>query len=304
MKIKLLLMFAMLLFAICNITAQTVSISPASAGRNQVLQVTITGVGTNFNQGSNTVQFFYQGSATSNIFVGAVQPSSATSLTAGIFVQASATIGFYSFKVSNATDGTIASNANAFSVVGGGPEIVSVQPNNSEVNKTLDVTITGSGLDFTQGSSTVQFFYQGSQTTDLQVNNTTVISSTQLKANVTVTQNAMVGNYDLTLFNTNFGAIFKQNAFSVTAAIGFDEYKLNQVLKVYPNPFSTQFNVDLLNAKNAVIEVYDISGKLVSKNTFDNQAGNTTIRVDVQPGIYILKAVIDNKQYTQKLIKQ
>jgi len=70
--------------------------------------------------------------------------------------------------------------------------------------------------------------------------------------------------------------------------------------KVYPNPFSNQFNIDLGN-KTADIYLTDIFGQVLKKMT---ATGQTTITTDGPPGIYFLQLIFsDNSKINIKLNK-
>jgi len=79
--------------------------------------------------------------------------------------------------------------------------------------------------------------------------------------------------------------------------------------KVYPNPFESQFNVDIvLKAETQVrIDIFDLAGRLVySEYKGSVQAGTSTLRINTgskisAPGIYLLR--ISGKNGETKMIK-
>ena len=82
--------------------------------------------------------------------------------------------------------------------------------------------------------------------------------------------------------------------------------------RIYPNPFTSGFNVDLYNSSAAnkiSTEVYDISGRLIQRREFNNVSpGNNTLKVSesagMNPGVYIVMVKV-NGQIVQssKLVK-
>ena len=82
--------------------------------------------------------------------------------------------------------------------------------------------------------------------------------------------------------------------------------------RIYPNPFSSGFYVDLYNSSAAnriTTEVYDVAGRLIQRREFNNVSpGNNTLKVNesssMNPGVYIVMVRV-NGQIVQssKLVK-
>jgi hypothetical protein len=85
------------------------------------------------------------------------------------------------------------------------------------------------------------------------------------------------------------------------AAIG--ELNRPQKLHVYPNPANYGLvNIMLESDEAAQIKLFDLTGKQL-KNVESSNTKVVQVNVDLLPkGIYFLKAIQDNKVYTQKLI--
>jgi hypothetical protein len=84
----------------------------------------------------------------------------------------------------------------------------------------------------------------------------------------------------------------------------------SDVLKIYPNPFNDNLNIDFLNlADNSKIkvEIYDLMGRIVYTRDFSNfAAGKNTLRLssisrNMAPGVYMLKLNVEGK--APRLIK-
>lgn len=79
-------------------------------------------------------------------------------------------------------------------------------------------------------------------------------------------------------------------------------------IKVYPNPCNGQLNIQFLEAisKNAHIQIMDLKGNQVAEEEFATIT-NTTLTIDklnLLPGIYMLKLITGGKQYSAKIIAE
>jgi uncharacterized repeat protein (TIGR01451 family) len=93
--------------------------------------------------------------------------------------------------------------------------------------------------------------------------------------------------------------------------VGQKEFNHNddQVLNVYPNPFSGATHIDLaLDARSDVrVELFDLSGKMVDAVQLGNfhSGANTVVyipSVDLLDGVYLMKVIDSNSTRTQKVI--
>jgi hypothetical protein len=83
--------------------------------------------------------------------------------------------------------------------------------------------------------------------------------------------------------------------------------------RIYPNPFSEDFNIDLYNssATNRVsAEIYDLAGRRLYRRDFNHVSiGNITLRVQPQssklnPGVYIVQVKVNGHiVQSSKLVK-
>jgi hypothetical protein len=89
--------------------------------------------------------------------------------------------------------------------------------------------------------------------------------------------------------------------------VGFNEINTSEV-SIYPNPVSSQLNInmDIENNSNVKVEMYDILGKIVYSQEFNNlQSGNQTIPVQtnqLKNGVYIVSVNNGQKVYKQEII--
>jgi len=73
------------------------------------------------------------------------------------------------------------------------------------------------------------------------------------------------------------------------------------LLNVYPNPSTGKFLIES-DVEIWRIEIYNFSGKLIYKNAI-KESGKIPVNIDEYPsGIYLLKIIINQKIYSQKII--
>ena len=76
----------------------------------------------------------------------------------------------------------------------------------------------------------------------------------------------------------------------------------------FPNPFngSTQFNLNLVKSSDVTVEVYNVLGKLVKTNSYENlQAGVNTIAInasDLSAGLYSYRVIVGSEMATRTMI--
>lgn len=88
--------------------------------------------------------------------------------------------------------------------------------------------------------------------------------------------------------------------------INQEDYPVNDVISVWPNPFTDSFIVEfnLINSPECRIELFDLSGRLILDRYLDeSQVKRVIINNNTLPGIYILKVTSDDNCYTEKLVK-
>jgi len=100
---------------------------------------------------------------------------------------------------------------------------------------------------------------------------------------------------------------FQQGYFEITS-VG-EPLSNNFVIKIYPNPASEYVLVDLQSdqVKSAVVEMYDLQGKLVYNNKYDAMEGPNRIELSgLNSSQYILRVVDSSGKVLQtfKLVKR
>jgi hypothetical protein len=77
----------------------------------------------------------------------------------------------------------------------------------------------------------------------------------------------------------------------------------NLVSKIYPNPATTQLTIDLNNAGNANMSIYNMLGQVVMETTLTEMSNKINI-ADLSQGMYVVKVIQKGKTHTVKLSKK
>jgi hypothetical protein len=161
------------------------SATPNLLPQGTKLNVMLTGRGTNWIQGTTTVSF-----SDSQISVTSVTVNSPTTLTASVTVPGNATLGFSDVTVKtplgSKIETAVGSNALQVSAAPLTSTLLQVQPGVLTRGKTVNVTVLGSGTSWNSGSAL-------SLGPGLTVSNVSVVSPTQITAQVRVTSGAQIG---------------------------------------------------------------------------------------------------------------
>lgn len=126
-------------------------------------------------------------------------------------------------------------------------------------------------------------------------------------------------SYPLTALNSETNIIFRivfhsdgsanqlganVDDFVINGVLATSSFEANQVA-VYPNPSKDVFHIAFGNLSPKVMEVYDISGKLIlEKSTFDTTNNQTTIDLShASNGMYFVKIATEDNTITKRIIK-
>jgi len=216
MKIKYTLTFLYVLAAFMGFS-QTITISPNSANKGQSLPVSITGIGTNFSRGSNTVTFIRQGTSTTDVTLSNLTVISNNLMGGLLNVSSTAVAGAYTVRVTNPQNTTV-NLTNGFTVnnTSSTPSLVSVTPNTGMQGQTLAVSITGLNTNFSSGSNTIKFFKQGTESFDFYELSNSPINNNLLSASIIIDPSAPIGVYSVGVENNIDGLVMLNNSFTVT----------------------------------------------------------------------------------------
>ena len=188
-------------------------ITPAAANAGQVINVTISGQGGSFAQGTATTAVTLN-RFTTTLSADVVTPVNNNQLTAQFTLSNGIPTGPYNVVVNNSIDGS-RTLTNGFTVNPNPnpPLLTQIQPNNGMQSSNLTVNISGQNTHFGQGSATV-WFSQGSSTV-FYSGSLFASSTTQLSAYVQIPGNTPTGMYDLHVQNSVDGHLVMNNAFLV-----------------------------------------------------------------------------------------
>lgn len=248
MKIKSTLTIMFLLAGLLGLS-QTISISPNNANKGQSLPVSITGIGTGFLKGSNTVTFIRQGTSTNNLTISNLTVISNNLMGGLLNVSSSAVAGTYTVRVTNPQNATV-NLTNGFTVnaATATPSLVSVTPNTGMQGQSLYVSITGLNTNFSQGSNTVKFFSQGTESFDIFEINNSAVNNNLLGSDIIISPMAPTGVYSVGVENNFDGLVMLNNSFTVTqnnksiTTVAPNNGTQGQTLNVTITGLNTNFN--------------------------------------------------------------
>jgi hypothetical protein len=228
-------------------------------------------------------------------------------MNANIFIQASATIGNYSFVVRNPLFAN-ASSTNFFVVRPdtGTARILPIFPNKLEKGLQFNkVLVTAQNTHFMQGSNTsITFFKKGSPTLDHQAYFETPDNNTMVYMYLN-TSNEAIGFYDIEFKNNN-ETLYVTDALEVSNSIGLNEQlTVKESVKVHPNPAKENLQIQTSKSTIESVEVYDLAGSLVQTETPETPKQNIEIRLSemlVSKQIYLLKVRTKTGVYFNKIM--
>ena len=208
-----------------------VSVTPSSASQGDVLNVTISGQNTNFNQGTSTITWFQQGSSTI-IYPTTQNSTSAISMTANYTIPSNAITGYYDTHTYNSIDGNLVLNSSFY------------------INLPTTYSIQATAIPTSGGSITGTGSYTNNQSCTLTAN----IYSGYYFVNWTENGNVVSTNSSYTFIvnsNRNLVANFSPNNQYYISAIVFPNlsgtisgsgaYNLNQLATLHATPFTAWY---------------------------------------------------------------
>jgi Leucine-rich repeat (LRR) protein len=102
-------------------------------------------------------------------------------------------------------------------------------------------------------------------------------------------------------FDYNAAIITNTEVTEVQDNLGLDDYSLKSQVKLFPNPISDYFNIELPdNIEIDFLEIFNVSGNAIMKIDESNRYDVSNL----SPGIYILKINTNKGTLNQKLIKR
>lgn len=308
------------------------NISPNSGSPGNTYNVQLTGVNTNFTQSVNNEVYFMFSQATNTITMGTnVVVLDDENLTTDITVPAGAYGGDYDVIVYSDYDGYLW-HPESFTVNGPpAPSIVGVSPNQGLAGNTYTIVVTGNNTTFTQGFNNATFFTSSTNTcfigsraesnyatsflekdyasVAVEPNFINVISDEIMEVNVTFPSDIETGPVKFDLYNSQQGYIYNPFEFLITGYSNVISHQPIQGLKVYPNPFNDEIQVEIESdiSQSVKMELLSASGKVLTTSNFDAVTGNNqfTLKTDVASGVYLLKVTQeDGNTQLERVIKK
>lgn len=151
--------------------------------------------------------------------------------------------------------------------------------------------------------TTQRVFGGGSGTFDLVVNGNVVGTIPYSDVSTTTTINVDVNLVNSLVINNNSTAsnrVMFDNLSWTCGILSSSEHHLNAI-KLHPNPFKSNLTINLKSEVATDIEIFDILGKRVLKNTI-TKTSHLNLQT-LKTGIYIVKITQGNSTMTKKLVK-
>ncbi|MDN5201354.1 IPT/TIG domain-containing protein [Fulvivirgaceae bacterium BMA10] len=115
------------------------------------------------------------------------------------------------------------------------------------------------------------------------------------------------GNYQVVVTDEQ-GCISQPSDISNIIYTSVGRYKLNNSIKIYPNPSHSRFKLLLKSDDKGVVQLrlYDIAGRIISNQEFQRQGRSFEYElnlVNLKSGVYLLDIVSSNEIITKRLFK-
>lgn len=138
------------------ICGQITNLSPNTGNAGQNLSINISGTNVNFSQGSNSWVYFYNPS-TGDYLAPYSNSGGINSTNINLSIPTSSCGGSYDLVVYPSNNSCPVSLPNAFNISTSAGQITMVNPDTIQPGQNLSIGISGTGLNFTQGSLSVYF---------------------------------------------------------------------------------------------------------------------------------------------------
>lgn len=180
--------------------AQLNALNPNTGSPGQNLSIGISGTNMNFGQGSNTFMYFHNPSTGDYIYSSGVNGGTIDSTNINLNIPSNSCGGSFDLVVYPGNNSCSVSLPNAFNVSSSNGQITMVNPDTIQPGQTLPIAISGTGVNFLQGSLTVFFESAGSQR--FYPSSYNIISGTDLSVNFPAPSTMCGGDYDVCVQET------------------------------------------------------------------------------------------------------
>jgi hypothetical protein len=160
-------------------------------------------------------------------------------------------------------------------------------------SNTLDAVIAGN-FNVVSGSVTVNFTQTGKWYDYLSGDSINV-------SNTNTTLNYQAGEFHVYL---NQRIIPPANTYTGNPT-GIESPTSDAAIQVYPNPFTNEVNINLpiQNTSTAQLELLDMAGRAVWKQTIVGSNSITIPGSELPQGMYFCRVILSGKTFTTKIIK-
>lgn len=272
------------------------SVTPDEAYKGDIIELTITGENTSFNQASNTV-WFSQGSETAIYPVNTDIVSDSKIVAEFAFFNTYET-GTYDVNVYNYLDSYLyLENGFLLNENLTPPQLISISPDKSPRNQSITLSISGQNTNFNQATNVV-WLNQGNST--IQADTTEVITSTEIQADFAFSTSDSIGNYNVNVSNNFDGDLYLENGFTLDYGTFISYNELNKIL-VFPNPTKGDFRIDNIPNFNCTINIITMEGKVI-KTYLNNNNSFVNISLSNLKGYYFVRISNKDFQITRKIL--
>jgi len=202
----------------------------------------------------------------------------------------------------NAKAITVNTNINA--LIGTSSDVDYFKFSNTNTLKNIKITLTNLPADYNVS------LYKSNGTTLVATSQNTGTTSESIVYN-----NAKAGTYVIKVYGYN-GAYSATNCYTLNASISNSTFKeiqdiseteVTDGIQLFPNPANYELNVTFNSDNNetAVINIYDLTGRMVFTKNFQSAQGRNTYTLntsDLSRGVYILTLENGGKMLNQKLV--
>ncbi len=286
------------------------AINPSTANAGQTLNVTITGINTQFNSGSSTNVSFNFHQASSTTVVNSIDVISNESIITNVTIPDNLYSGYYDVYV----DGDLywGNNTwsyynyclnNAFNIQGlPSPSLNSLNPTVVNAGQTIDFTITGNNTHFSEASGTYVGFSSYECGDFILINSIIAQNNEEIQINATIPYYINPGLYDLYVFNNTDKLMMNPVCLQINST-NVDELN-NLFFEIYPNPTADNIIIEMQNTESfAHIDIYNTQGILLISSELSQNLINKVYLNNLPSGIYFYKVTTEQKTQTGKILK-
>ncbi|MET0760312.1 MAG: T9SS type A sorting domain-containing protein, partial [Flavobacterium sp.] len=188
---------------------------------------------------------------------------------------------------------------------------ISCPPGAFTLTATPDCASTTSRINLTwtvSAGATTYDIYRNGNLYASDVTGTQFLNTYLITAGSTYTFSMVAKNSAGTIANSN-GTVSVTAISCIGARIINETETYKNEIAIYPNPSNGDFYLNIDNALNKVLDItiFNINGQNVfaSKSTSSDETYNNHIDIKHLPsGIYLIKIVVDGKEYNKRIIKK